>query len=159
MRYLRNPGEKSKKQRYPLNLWDEDVDNLFQELSMVFDDLFAPPSLKCMSSIPTIDFYRRDGVIVAEIELPGINPDDIDLRVYRDRIVIKALKNQESDYDEDFFLCSERYFGKMSRVVHFPAEVDPETAKAAFKNGVLRIEVKETGDSGEGKKVEIGLEE
>src|SRR6056297_94505 len=91
----------NKHRRYPLTLWDENVDNLFQELSSILDDLFTPSVIKCMSSTPTIDFYRRGGVIVAEIELPGISPDDIDLRVYRDRIVIKALKNQESDYDED----------------------------------------------------------
>lgn len=158
---MRSYGKDSQNRhrRYPLTLWDENVDNLFQELSSILDDLFTPSVIKCMASTPTIDFYKRDGVIVAEIELPGIDPDDIDLRVYRDRIVIKALKNQESDYDEDFFLCSERYFGKMSRVVHFPAEVDPETAKAAFKNGVLRIEVKETGDGEEGKNVKIELEE
>lgn len=158
MRYLRNPREKSKKQRYPLNLWDEDVDNLFQELSMVFDDLFAPPSLKCMSSIPTIDFYRRDGFIVAEIELPGIDPGDIDLKVYKDRMILKAVKSQETDHDEDLFLCSERYFGNISRVIQFPAEVDPETARASFRNGVLRIEVKEIAVSDTGRSIDIELD-
>lgn len=155
-RYL---PECRRKQVYPISLWDSNVDRLFQEMSRMFDEFFAPTSSKCMIGSPRIDFYRREGKVIAEIELPGIDPENVDIKIYRDRLVLNAIKNQESDYDEDFFLCSERYFGSISRVVPFPVEVDPETAKASYRKGVLRIEVKEIEQSERGKTVDILVED
>jgi len=151
-------SETGRKAVCPISLWDSNVDRLFQEMTRMFDEFFASESSKCMSKTPTIDFYRRHGRIVAEIELPGIDPEDMDIKVYRDRLVINATKNQKSNYDQDFFLCSERYFGNISRVVPFPVEVDPDTAKALYRKGVLRIEVEEVAQHEDGKAVEIVVE-
>ncbi len=155
-RYL---SEHRRKDVYPASLWDSNVDRLFQEMSRMFDEFFAPTSSKCMTRVPRIDFYRREGNVIAEIELPGIDPENVDVKIYRDRLVLNAVKNQESDYDEDFFLCSERYFGNISRVVQFPVEVDPDTAKASYRKGVLRIEVEEMEQSERGKTVDIVFED
>ncbi len=155
-RYL---SEHRRKDVYPINLWDSNVDRLFQEMSRMFDEFFAPTSSKCMTRAPRIDFYRREGKVIAEIELPGIDPENVDIKIYKDRLVLNAVKNQESNYDEDFFLCSERYFGNISRVVQFPVEVDPDTAKASFRKGVLRIEVEEMEESELCKSVDIVVED
>lgn len=155
-RYL---SENRRKEVYPMNLWDSKVDRLFQEMSRMFDEFFVPDSSKCMTRTPRIDFYRREGKVIAEIELPGIDPENMDVKIYRDRLVINATKNQESSYDEDFFLCSERYFGNISRVVSFPVEVDPDTASASYRKGVLRIEVQELEQSERGKTVDVVVEE
>ena len=132
---------------------------LRKEDQLVFDELFAPTTLKCMTGIPTIDFYRRDGKVIAEIELPGIDPHNVDIKVYRDRLILNAVKNQESDYEEDLFLCSERYFGNVSRVVKFPVDVNPDSARASYRNGVLRLEVDEIEGPEAGRTIEIELED
>ena len=151
--------ERRRKERYPISLWDSNVDRMFQEMSRMFDELFAPTTLKCMTGIPTIDFYRRDGKVIAEIELPGIDPHNVDIKVYRDRLILNAVKNQESDYEEDLFLCSERYFGNVSRVVKFPVDVNPDSARASYHNGVLRLEVDEIEGPEAGRTLEIEVED
>ena len=49
----------------------------------------------------------------------------------------------------------ERFFGTVSRSYQFPVEVDPDSAKASFKNGVLTVEVAEQVQAEKMKKVAI----
>ncbi|MBR0256201.1 MAG: Hsp20/alpha crystallin family protein [Synergistaceae bacterium] len=103
------------------------------------------------------DLYRKDGKIIAEAELPGIDPANVELHVYSDRLTLSAEKKSESKEGGDgkSYFRSERRYGKIERVLTFPVEVDPETAKAAFKNGVLTVEVAEKTQDKAHKKVEI----
>ncbi len=107
-----------------------------------------------------VDLYRKDGKIFAEAELPGINPDDVELHVYADRLTLSAEKKSESkegSKDKNYFR-TERSWGKVERVISFPVEADPESAKASFKNGVLTIEVNEKSQDKAHKKVSITSE-
>ena len=104
-----------------------------------------------------VDLYRKDGKIFVEAELPGIAPQDVDLHVYADRLTLSAEKkteNKAEDKDKSYFR-SERSWGKIERVISFPAEADPESAKANFKNGVLTVEIQEKGQEKAHKKVNI----
>ncbi len=103
------------------------------------------------------DLYRKDGKIFVEAELPGVNPDDVDLHVYSDRITLSAEKKSETNdnsNDKSYFR-TERSWGKIERVLSFPVEADPETAKASFKNGVLIVEVAEKSQDKAHKKLTI----
>ena len=107
-----------------------------------------------------VDLYRKDGKIFVEAELPGISPENVDLHVYSDRLTLSAEKKSEAkeeDKDKNYFR-SERNWGKVERVISFPAEADPESAKANFKNGVLTIEIAEKKEDKAHKKVSITSE-
>ena len=95
--------------------------------------------------MPRVDFYRKDGKLFIEAELPGIDPKDVDLQIYHDRLIVVAEKKSEKkeEGDEQAFIRSERWYGKIERSVAFPVEVNPDTAKASFKHGVLTVEVEE----------------
>ncbi|NLA91115.1 MAG: Hsp20/alpha crystallin family protein [Synergistaceae bacterium] len=104
---------------------------------------------------PRGDFYRKDGKVYAEFELPGIDPAKVELNVFEDRLTLKAEKADEKTLSEgDVFRC-ERYYGTLSRSIQFPAEVDPDSAKATFKNGVLTVEIAEKVQAEKMKKVTI----
>ena len=79
---------------------------------------------------------------------------------YSDRLTLSAEKKSETkeeDKDKNYFR-SERSWGKVERVISFPAEADPESAKANFKNGVLTVEVAEKSQDKAHKKVSITSE-
>lgn len=104
-----------------------------------------------------IDLYRKDGKIFAEAELPGIAPEDVELHVYSDRLTLSAEKKaekKEEGNDKSYFR-SERTYGKVERVISFPVEADPESARASFKNGVLTVEIDEKSQDKAHKKVSI----
>ena len=92
--------------------------------------------------------------------MPGINPDDVELHVYSDRLTLSAEKKSETkegsdDKGKKNYFRSERTWGRIERVISFPVEADPESAKATFKNGVLTVEVNEKSQDKAHKKVNI----
>lgn len=106
------------------------------------------------------DLYRKDGKIFVEAELPGVSSEDVDLHVYGDRLTLSAEKKaeiKEGGNDKSYFR-TERSWGKVERVISFPVEADPETAKASFKNGVLTVEIAEKTHDKAHKKVAITSE-
>ena len=107
-----------------------------------------------------MDVYRKDGKIFVEAELPGIDPANVDLHVYSDRLTLSAEKKAESKEENDgkSYFRTERRYGKVERVVTFPVEADPESAKADYKNGVLTIEATEKSQDKAHKKISITSE-
>ena len=142
----------------PLNVFPS-VDRMMRDMMRVFGDFSSdvgyPADAEKMLAIPRGDFYRKDGKIFAEFESPGIDPSKVELNVYEDRLELRAEKSDEKTLEQNNVLRSERYFGTVSRSIQFPVEVDPDSAKASFKNGVLTVEVAERVQSERMKKVEI----
>ena len=135
-----------------------DPDEMFDSLTHgitapFFEDSFPGFGTK-------LDVYRKDGKIFVEAELPGIDPENVDLHDYSDRLTLSAEKKaetKEEGKDKSYFRTERRY-GKIERVVSFPVEADPESAEAAFKNGVLTVKVAEKSQDKAHKKVSITAE-
>ncbi len=53
----------------------------------------------------------------------------------------------QEDKEQDYFV-SERRYGAFERVLQVPDDIDPESIKASFKNGVLKIELKRDKKAG-----------
>ncbi len=137
-----------------------DPENFFDSFARDFAVPFFENDFKGFNASAKIDLYRKDGKIFVEAELPGISPENVDLHVYSDRMTLSAEKKselKEGGNDKSYFR-SERSWGKIERVLSFPVEADPESAKANFKNGVLTIEVNEKAQDKAHKKVSITSE-
>ena len=135
---------------------EEFVDSITSSITTPFFD----ESFKGFTGGTKLDVYRKDGKIFVEAELPGIDPENVDLHVYSDRLTLSAEKkaeSQEGGKDKSYFR-SERRWGKVERVVAFPVEADPESAEASFKNGVLTVSVAEKSQDKAHKKLSIKSE-
>jgi HSP20 family protein len=87
----------------------------------------------------TIDVYQTPADIVIESAIAGVRPEDIDINVTNDSITIRGERKRENAIrDEDYFY-QECYWGRFSRSVILPQEVDPDSASVNFKNGVLTV--------------------
>ncbi|MFQ6064929.1 MAG: archaeal heat shock protein Hsp20 [Candidatus Bathyarchaeia archaeon] len=75
---------------------------------------------------PLIDVMEEDEDVVVVAELPGVDRDDIDLRIACDELVISVN-------------TSKRRFHKELRL---PAGVEPNSAQTSYKNGVLEVRLK-----------------
>ncbi len=87
----------------------------------------------------TIDVYQTDDDIIIESTVAGVEPDDIDIDISSESVTIRGERKRSNEVSEDSYLYQECYWGKFSRSVILPQEIDPDKAKAEFKNGVLRI--------------------
>ncbi|MCR4328695.1 MAG: Hsp20/alpha crystallin family protein [Patescibacteria group bacterium] len=87
----------------------------------------------------TVDVYQTPSEIVIESTIAGVNPDDIDIDVTNDSVTIRGARQREQQVlDEDYFY-RECYWGRFSRSVILPQEINPEEADVKFKNGILSI--------------------
>lgn len=87
----------------------------------------------------TIDVYQTPADIVVESAIAGVRPEDIDIHVTNDSITIRGERHREKEAGSEDYFYQECYWGRFSRSVILPQEVDPESASVTFKNGILRV--------------------
>jgi HSP20 family protein len=92
---------------------------------------------------PLVDVFESENEVSVVAELPGVEKDKIDVKVTEDgkTLIINASNEKRKYYKE----------------IELPARVDPSSAKASYKNGVLEVKLKKIG-KGEGKGVKIQVE-
>ncbi|NLJ33249.1 MAG: Hsp20/alpha crystallin family protein [Firmicutes bacterium] len=130
----------------PFNPVNE-LERLRHEVNRIFDTNPVRQWRQGLSTYqPSLDIYQTDGEIVAAVEIPGINPKDIDITVSKDMLAIKGELKQEEEVKEEGYFRTERRFGSFRRVVPLPVEVKAKEAKASFKNGVLEVRIPKAKD-------------
>lgn len=91
--------------------------------------------------LPSVDISETENEIVLRAEVPGINPDDIDITVSGDRLIISGEKSEEREEKEEHYYHCERRFGSFERSIELPSTADLEKVSADHANGVLTIHV------------------
>lgn len=87
----------------------------------------------------TIDVYQNPDEIIVESTIAGVKPEDLDVSITNEAVTIRGKREkQETVKDEDYFY-QECYWGKFSRSIILPQEIDADKAVASLKNGILTI--------------------
>lgn len=86
-----------------------------------------------------IDVYQTQNSFIIESTIAGVNPDDIDVSISPDSVNIKGKREKEEKVKDQDYLCQECYWGRFSRSVILPEEIDPDRSQAIIKNGLLKI--------------------
>ncbi len=117
-------------------LFDTYVRDPFGELSQTMGSML-PWS-------PSVDIAEDTQEVTVRAEVPGIDPNDLDITIQGDQLVISGEKKESTEKkDKDFYHVESRY-GSFRRVVPLPAGADSQQVTADFKNGVLTVRVKKT---------------
>ena len=86
-----------------------------------------------------IDVYQTDNDIVVMAPIAGVAVDDLDIDITPESVTIKGKREKKEKVEKKDFLYLECYWGRFSRSIILPQEINPDHATAAFKNGVLKI--------------------
>jgi HSP20 family protein len=105
--------------------------------------------------IPNVDMFQRDGELVVCVDLPGVDRDQVNLEITEDGLAIEGRRMKERKEEEQGFYRRERAIGSFRRLIPLPAEIDPETAHAELKNGVLEVAFKLPEEKARRRRVEI----
>lgn len=93
---------------------------------------------------PFIDIVETDKEVVATVEMPGLNKEDIKINLTEDRLEISAETKQDEEKKEKGYIYKERRSGSYYRSISLPSSIDPDNAKATYNNGVLEIKMPKT---------------
>ena len=96
---------------------------------------------------PAIEMVDRNGKLLIRAELPGMNKEDVKVRVVGDGLVIEGERRNEHEETGEGLHRSEWSYGHFSRHVPLPGGVDPGQLRAQMKNGVLEITMPRTQQS------------
>ena len=89
----------------------------------------------------TVDIYSTKKELVIQSAVAGVNPEDIDVTAEGDMIIIKGKRSNPSEDKEKNYFFQECYWGKFSRKIISPEEIDSSGMSAVIKSGVLTIRI------------------
>lgn len=112
------------------------VDEIFRRAWM---DPFGALDLPMGGLHPRVDMSEDEEHIYLNAEIPGMRPEDLDVSIQRDDIVIRGEKKQESTTQRGGIHRQERSYGRFARRIPLPCEVAEDRAQASYENGVLKI--------------------
>jgi len=84
-----------------------------------------------------VDVINTRDAIIIKAMIAGVRPNDIDIDLSRDMITIKASREDSHETSDEDFFQRELYWGKFSRNILLPEEIDVEVSEAKEKNGLL----------------------
>jgi len=87
----------------------------------------------------TVDVYQTNSDIVIKTMVAGVRPEDLDISITRDMVVIKGKRETERMIKEEDYFHQELYWGTFSRTIMLPAEIEVEESEAVEKHGLLII--------------------
>jgi HSP20 family protein len=88
---------------------------------------------------PPVDIYENGDNLVLKAELPGINPDDVEIRVEDNTLYLKGERKFEKEVKEQSYHRVERTYGTFTRTFSLPNSVDADKVSANYKDGVLTL--------------------
>lgn len=93
---------------------------------------------------PFIDVIETEKAVIATAEMPGLEKKDIKINITDDRLEISAETSSEEKKEEKGYVYRERSSASYYRAISLPSPVNPDEAKASYKNGVLEITMPKT---------------
>lgn len=121
-----------------------------QKVTDLFDHFFATHSMVPFQNYPPNAFFTPPFLVFVDIidrgkdflvraNLPGADPQDVDVRITDTTVTIKGTFTHHEESQGEHYLTRERRYGDFQRSIHLAAPVFPDKSKAVFKNGVLEI--------------------
>jgi HSP20 family protein len=104
------------------------------------------------SAMP-MDAYRRGHEFYVHFDLPGINPESIDLTVEQNVLTVRAERSFDVEDGSDV-IVNERPTGTFSRQLFLGETLDPEGVEASYESGVLTLRIP-VHEAAKPRKVEI----
>ena len=85
-----------------------------------------------------MDAYRRGDAFVVHLDLPGVEPETIDVAV-ENQVLTVGAERRFDPHEGDEFLVTERPQGRFSRQLRLSSTIDTESIAASYDDGVLTL--------------------
>jgi HSP20 family protein len=143
-----------------LTRWDpfREFELMQNRMGRMYQD-YTPGMEEQLSSaqiVPPVDVYEDEHHLTLKAELPGIDPKDVDVRVENNILTIRGERKFEKEEKEENFHRIERRYGTFTRSFTLPNTVNPDSVKADYENGVLKIEFEKRAEA-KPKQIQVNI--
>lgn len=116
----------------------DEFDKFFNEFATSFGSTIRTQQGKNQS--PRVNAYKRDGKYCIDAAVPMASKDDLDVEIEENLLKIIVKAHQDKDVSENDYIIREISRGQMTRILSLGEDIDVDSAKSSFKDGVLHIE-------------------
>jgi HSP20 family protein len=139
-----------------------DLLSLQEKMNRLFQESLSSEGLEAgglgPAWTPLADAHETPDGYVVELEVPGLQRDDLDVQVEGARLVVKGERRPGAQGRPERFYRMERSYGPFSRSFTFAEPVDADRVTAHLRDGLLRLELPKAppraGRRGRGERVE-----
>jgi HSP20 family protein len=138
----------------------KDIEKVRSELDKLWDTfLFGRPQKGDFQGEgewqPPIDVAETESELVVNVEIPGMDPKDIDISLSEGTLTIRGERKQEKENEEEDYHFIERNYGPFSRSIQIRREIESNNISASYKNGVLRITLPKSHEARKEIKIKV----
>jgi len=119
-----------------------DLMTLRQAMDRLFEDSLVRPGLAWRGApregaiqLP-VDIYFTEDEVVIKAAVPGVNPDDVEITIEGDTLMIKGETTAPEDVD---YICQEHCYGPFARTFNLNVPIQTDKVTAEFENGMLTL--------------------
>jgi HSP20 family protein len=130
---------------------------LQNQMNRLFDStLHAWPGdcIGTTSWVPAADIYETDDDLVVNIDLPGVDPKLVEVRVENNVLTIRGERQFDPKQNSESYHRVERSYGPFGRAFTLSTSVNPEKIRATYQSGILTI-VLSKAESAKPRKIEV----
>jgi HSP20 family protein len=109
------------------------------QLQQEMNRLFSSAGQKIPQDYPAVNIWEKEGVSIVTAELPGIDPEKMEITVSGDVLSISGTALKESFGKGETYLRQERGIGNFKRNIQLPFQVDTKAVEAKYEKGILMI--------------------
>lgn len=130
--------------------WVRRSENMFEGFRQEMNDLvkrfFPSPASEGKGGVvatwePRCDVEENDKEIVVKVDLPGVDPKDMDISISDNMMVVRGEKKEEKEEKKKNYHRVERFVGEFYRAIDLPSGTDPEKIAAVSANGTVTITI------------------
>ena len=92
------------------------------------------------ATAPALDVVRHEGDVTLKLDVPGIDPEQLEVTVDRGILTISG-KREEERTETDKFFVRERTMGTFTRRLRLPETLNADALEASYANGVLEVRI------------------
>ena len=124
--------------------WDpfRELNALQHRMNRLFEEQYGggrEESLTAGAFVPPVDIYEDEHSIQLKLEVPGVNQNELDIRVENNTLTVSGERKFEKEEKEENFHRVERRYGSFTRSFTLPNTVNTDDIHANYENGVLKI--------------------
>jgi HSP20 family protein len=124
--------------------WDpgRELDSLQSDLNRAFDMYFGGRATDATRRwIPAMDLVETDDYLVLKADLPGLDSDDVEIEIKDGVLTISGERRTEHEASANGYHRVERAYGRFSRSLSLPQDVEADQVQADFEKGVLEVRI------------------
>ena len=118
-----------------------EISSFRREMDRLFDRFWEGDgeNLPARGWMPSLDFSETPDAYLARIEIPGLEPKDVEVTFQDNVLFVKGEKKEEFKHKDERVYRVERGYGMFTRTLRMPLPVDGGKVTAIFKNGLLTV--------------------